>query len=108
MPVERLRERQSPAYPILNDQEEINCTGQRVKLVLGQESQGEGTLFLSSQRIIWLSAQDPANGYGIDYPHVVLHALSRDPAAYPEPCIYCQLKGGEEDEGAGPTLPQAE
>merc|ERR1719217_908815 len=52
-------------------------------------------------------------GCAIDYPFVTVHALSRDAAAWPEPCLYCQMKveetgvdnnGDDEDEPAVPEF----
>lgn len=32
-----------------------------------------------------------AKGYAVDFLSVSLHAISRDPEAYPSPCIYAQV-----------------
>lgn len=40
---------------------------------------------------MWLSDVDRANGYAVDFLSLSLHAVSRDPEAYPSPCIYTQV-----------------
>merc|ERR1719356_237201 len=89
MPIERGPARDGAA-PVLNEKEEIKHTEPRTKLIFGQNSEGEGVLHLTNQRVVWL----PEGGAGcsIDYPFITVHAVSRDPSAWPEPCLYCQLK----------------
>ena len=43
--------------------------------------------------MIWLSTSDVTKGYAWTYSSIILHAVSRDPEAYAQPCIYCQLDG---------------
>lgn len=40
---------------------------------------------------MWLSDVDAGKGYAVDFLSVSLHAVSRDPEAYPSPCIYTQV-----------------
>jgi nucleotide-sensitive chloride channel 1A len=54
---------------------------------------GEGTLWVTNQRVAWT----PASGSGglyLEYPRIALHAVCRDPAAFPRPCLYCQVAAG--------------
>lgn len=48
-----------------------------------------GTLFLTTRRVIWVG--EGGEGYAVDFVAVSLHAVSRDPEAYPYPCIYTQV-----------------
>mmetsp|Transcript_56061 Transcript_56061/g.133543 ORF Transcript_56061/g.133543 Transcript_56061/m.133543 type:complete len:185 (+) Transcript_56061:67-621(+) len=96
MPLERTPARDG-AMPILNNGEEIRHSEQGTKLYVGKTFEGEGSLHLSTQRIVWLSTQDGAKGIAMDYPFVTVHAVSRDTNAFPEPCLYCQLR--TEDKG---------
>ena len=61
---------------------------------------GPGTLHITSKRVLWLpdSAQPAANGYAIDFPQLLMHALSRDTAYFPHPAIYCQLERDDEED----------
>ncbi|XP_062205928.1 chloride conductance regulatory protein ICln-like [Phragmites australis] len=51
-----------------------------------------GTLFLTTRRVIWVSGAEKGKGYAVDFVTVSLHAVSRDPEAYPSPCIYTQIE----------------
>lgn len=41
---------------------------------------------------MWLSDTERERGYAVDFLNISLHAVSRDPEAYPSPCIYAQVK----------------
>merc|ERR1712151_1333066 len=57
--------------------------------------------------IVWLNSQNPAAGYAMDYPFITLHAISRDKSAWPEHCLYCQLRTEEPaDEDEDPDPPE--
>ncbi|KAG8095424.1 hypothetical protein GUJ93_ZPchr0012g21996 [Zizania palustris] len=56
-----------------------------------------GTLFLTTRRVIWVSEADKGKAYAVEFLAVSLHAVSRDPEAYPSPCIYTQI---ETDDGS--------
>uniref|UniRef100_A0A0D9XI47 Chloride conductance regulatory protein ICln n=1 Tax=Leersia perrieri TaxID=77586 RepID=A0A0D9XI47_9ORYZ len=51
-----------------------------------------GTLFITTRRVIWVSEVDKGKGYAVDFLAISLHAVSRDPEAYPSPCIYTQIE----------------
>ena len=44
-----------------------------------------------ARRVIWVSDTERTKGYAVDFVAVSLHAVSRDPEAYPSPCIYTQV-----------------
>ncbi|CAK0886872.1 unnamed protein product, partial [Prorocentrum cordatum] len=105
MPVERAPARNGDS-PVLEDGEELRLSEQRTRFVHGPAGdEGEGVLHLTTRRIVWLGA---TSGYAMDYPFVTLHAISRDKAAWPDPCLYCQLRceevEGEEEEE--PEIPE--
>ena len=62
---------------------------------------GPGTLHITTKRVLWLpdNAQPADSGYSIDFPQLLMHALSRDTAFFPHPAIYCQLEQDDEDDG---------
>ena len=84
----------------------------------GPREQGSGRLLVTSSGVVWLNASDLTKGFRIGFSSIALHAVSRDPTAFPFPCIYCQLDedfettdggamdsadgagGADEDEGA--------
>uniref|UniRef100_J3LM06 Chloride conductance regulatory protein ICln n=1 Tax=Oryza brachyantha TaxID=4533 RepID=J3LM06_ORYBR len=49
-------------------------------------------------RAIWLSEVEKGQGYAVDFLAITLHAVSRDPEAYPSPCIYTQI---DTEDGSG-------
>ncbi|XP_019440526.1 PREDICTED: chloride conductance regulatory protein ICln-like [Lupinus angustifolius] len=50
-----------------------------------------GTLYISTKQVIWLSDLDKSKGYAVDFLSISLHAVSTDPEAYSVPCIYTQI-----------------
>ncbi|KAL1337771.1 hypothetical protein AAHE18_10G162600 [Arachis hypogaea] len=50
--------------------------------------------------MIWLSDVDNTKGYAIDFLSISLHAVSRDPDAYPHPCLYTQIDTNAEEDGS--------
>ncbi|XP_073125653.1 chloride conductance regulatory protein ICln isoform X2 [Henckelia pumila] len=70
-----------------------------VSIVLGDRPpEFPGTLYISTKQVVWLSDTNMAKGYAVDIVSVSLHAVSRDPEAYPSPCIYAQIETGAEDD----------
>uniref|UniRef100_M8BLX9 Chloride conductance regulatory protein ICln n=1 Tax=Aegilops tauschii TaxID=37682 RepID=M8BLX9_AEGTA len=43
------------------------------------------------RRVIWLSEAEKGRGYAVGFLDITLHAVSRDPEAYPSPCLYTQV-----------------
>ncbi|ERN17531.1 hypothetical protein AMTRI_Chr13g125690 [Amborella trichopoda] len=83
--------------------EELMHVEPEIALVFGTNPpESPGTLYISSKRVVWLSDLDRRKGYAVDFLSVSLHAISRDPEAYPSPCIYAQIEteaaSGEEDD----------
>jgi len=108
MPVEKSPARNGE-LPVLDGDEELKFSAQRVKLNDGQNFIGEGVLHLTTRRVVWLHSQNGSLGLAMDYPFVTLHALSTDKDAWPEPCLYCQLKVEEmdgDDEDDEPDIPE--
>jgi nucleotide-sensitive chloride channel 1A len=104
MPVQQVTERESAEAPMLQEGEEVRLTA-RASCVMANDD-GPGIVFISTQRLIWLSTADVTKGYAWTYSSIILHAVSRDPEAYAQQCIYCQLDGptGDDDEDETPEL----
>lgn len=86
--------------PILDGDngEELIHVQPGVSIALGNRSpESSGTLYMTSKQVVWLSETDRGKGYAVDFYSVSLHAVSRDPDAYPSPCIYTQIDNGTED-----------
>jgi hypothetical protein len=43
------------------------------------------------RRVIWLSEAEMGKGFAVEFLDITLHAVSRDPEAYPSPCLYTQV-----------------
>lgn len=42
---------------------------------------------------MWIGDRTAARvGYGWEMSNINLHAISRDTSAFPEPCLYCQVR----------------
>jgi len=81
----------SGSKPQLELEEEITFTAPRTQLFLrGDTSEGMGSLYVTTRHLIW-QTEDRSVGYRFDYPYMLLHAIQRDPQAFPHPCIYAQL-----------------
>ncbi|XP_041002756.1 chloride conductance regulatory protein ICln isoform X1 [Juglans microcarpa x Juglans regia] len=74
-----------------------------VALVLGNQApESPGTLYISTKQVVWLSDVDRTKGYAVNFLSLSLHAISRDPEAYPSPCIYTQIETeADEDDSEG-------
>ncbi|KAM7273835.1 hypothetical protein ACFE04_028499 [Oxalis oulophora] len=81
--------------PILDAEngEELMLVQPNVSVVFGDRSpETSGTLYITTKQVIWLSDVDINKGYAVDFLSISLHAVSRDPQAYPFPCIYAQIE----------------
>jgi len=68
-----------------------------------QSTQGMGTLFVTSKRIIWLNQDQSKGGFQIGFREIMCHALAREQSFhFSHPCLYCQLDvemNEEEEQG---------
>ena len=81
--------------------EEVACSVARQDPDEGRELEawGLGSLRVTSQRALWQRAGDAAGGvseeamasFAVRIRHIGLHAITRDPETFPEPCLYAQL-----------------
>lgn len=88
-----------PVLDTDNGEEQVHVQS-GVSIVIGNRPpESPGTLYISTKQVVWLSDTDRGRGYAVGFLAVSLHAVSRDPEAYPSPCIYTQIENGvEEDE----------
>ncbi|KAK1262546.1 Chloride conductance regulatory protein ICln [Acorus gramineus] len=97
-------DRNSDGHPRLDAEngEELMHVQPGVSIALGNRApEPSGTLFISTERVVWLSDGERTKGYGVDFVSISLHAVSRDPDAYSSPCIYCQIDKGDDEESDG-------
>ena len=75
--------------PHLREGEVINYQLQNIELGFGVANViGKFNLYVTSLRVFLVGDE---LSFDIDVAFIVLHAISRDPASYPKPCLYCQL-----------------
>ncbi|KAL6007951.1 hypothetical protein ACLOJK_033456 [Asimina triloba] len=87
------RNEDGSGLPILDTDngEEIMHIQSSVAVALNNNPpESPGILYISTKRVIWFSDVDRNKGYAVDFLSIALHAVSRDPEAYPSPCIYMQ------------------
>jgi len=51
---------------------------------------GSGTLYIAESRVSWVSASS-GEGFSLEYPHISLHAVSKDLSSFPRECLYLML-----------------
>jgi len=99
MPLLQVSQRQPDGSPVLEEGENVIRSEPNVALFFDVErSEGVGSLFITSKHVIWLSAEDQAKGFSMDYYFISIHALSTDTSSFPHSCIYCQLESEETPE----------
>ncbi|KAF7054647.1 hypothetical protein CFC21_062288 [Triticum aestivum] len=83
--------------------EELVCVERAASVALGSRApEPPGTLFITTRRVIWLSEAEKGRGYAVGFLDITLHAVSRDPEAYPSPCLYTQIEAeADSDEEDG-------
>ena len=85
----------APGSLILLDGEVVRHEESNTQLVLNSTTVGSGKLFVTTYRLAWVPDVAGSQGYAIEYPNIVLHAVCRDLDAYSKPCIFCQLNADE-------------
>ncbi|KAH9576336.1 hypothetical protein CY35_01G156100 [Sphagnum magellanicum] len=96
-----VNERSEDGGPFLEtvNEERIAHVQPSVGIVLGESPvEQPGTLYVTTRRLVWLSDEDVHKGYAVDFLSLTMHAISRDEDAYPQPCIYSQIDGGEDED----------
>ncbi|CAK9256170.1 unnamed protein product [Sphagnum jensenii] len=96
-----VNERSEDGGPFLEtvNEERIAHVQPSVGIVLGESpAEQPGTLYVTTRRLVWLSDEDVHKGYVVDFLSLTMHAISRDEDAYPQPCIYSQIDGGEDED----------
>jgi len=83
--------------PLLDEDEEMLFTKEQLGVAFRDTDQVVDTvvLYVTSKRVILLGDHMHV---GFDVPYIILHAVTRDPASYPLPCLYCQLDYDNEEE----------
>ncbi|XP_071549458.1 methylosome subunit pICln isoform X2 [Panulirus ornatus] len=57
---------------------------------INEQCLGTGILYIAESRVSW--ARDGANaGFSLEYPHIAIHAVSRDVSNFAHPCLYLMI-----------------
>ncbi|KAK7790102.1 hypothetical protein R5R35_005654 [Gryllus longicercus] len=57
---------------------------------INQKEIGKGTLYITESRLSWVNGAT-GQGFSLEYPHIALHAVSRDLTAHPHECLYLMI-----------------
>ncbi len=83
MPISPCTERAADGGPILVDGERIIVSQPQVACLFDvEDAEVAGTLHVTTHFVYWFNAENPLHGLRMDYPTIVMHAVSRDPGAY--------------------------
>lgn len=82
----------TPRLDVANGEELVRVQRASVLALCRRAPEPPGTVFITTRRVIWVSDTERNKGYAVDFVAVSLHAVSRDPEAYPSPCIYTQIE----------------
>lgn len=94
-----LQGRDATGNPLLEDDEAILESFQKVILVLSTESdQGPGTLYFMGRRLLWLSSKDERFNVGVPFESISMHAIANGADAHAGVSIYIQLDAGDYDD----------
>ncbi|KAL8435813.1 hypothetical protein ACSSS7_002190 [Eimeria intestinalis] len=91
MATERAPQRTPSGDLLMQDEESLGIKVQNTSLSIRGKDAGRGVLFVTSQRVAWLSESGPS--FALSYLSIVLHALSSETEGGEKPYLYCQVKG---------------
>ena len=56
---------------------------------INRKQLGMGVLYISEARVSWVGIQ--GQGFSLEYPHIALHAVSRDLTQFHQECLYLMI-----------------
>merc|ERR1711874_795334 len=56
---------------------------------INRKQLGMGVLYISEARVSWVGIQ--GQGFSLEYPHIALHAVSRDLTVFHQECLYLMI-----------------
>ncbi|XP_008203737.1 methylosome subunit pICln [Nasonia vitripennis] len=74
----------------LAPQEGIRHEEQQTTLYINDREVGKGTLYITESLLSWVN-NDTRQGFSLEYPHISLHAISRDEQVHPRQCLYVMV-----------------
>jgi len=70
-------------------EEGIRATQAGTEVYLNRRSLGMGTLYISDSRVSWVGITE--KGFSLEYPHIAVHAISRDLTQFHHECLYLMI-----------------
>ncbi|XP_076650959.1 chloride nucleotide-sensitive channel icln [Halictus rubicundus] len=74
----------------LAPQEGIRHEEQNTTVYINDTEVGKGTLYITESLFSWVN-YDTQQGFSLEYPHISLHAISRDQQVHPRQCLYIMV-----------------
>ena len=82
-------------------EEGIHHTQPQTSVHVNDKALGTGTLYISEARVSWMAETRAGQGFSLEYPHIALHAISKDLLAFPSECLYLMIDVRLLDESEG-------
>ena len=60
-----------------------------VATFLNRKQLGQGSLYISEARVSWVGVH--GQGFSLEYPHIALHAVSRNLTQFHKECLYLMI-----------------
>jgi len=70
-------------------EEGVRHTQDKTEVYLNQRSLGMGTLYISESRVSWVGIT--SKGFSLEYPHIAVHAISKDLTQFHQECLYLMI-----------------
>ncbi|XP_076176539.1 chloride nucleotide-sensitive channel icln [Ptiloglossa arizonensis] len=74
----------------LAPQEGIRHAEKNTTVYINDREVGKGTLYITESLLSWVN-NDTQQGFSLEYPHISLHAISRDEQVHPRQCLYIMV-----------------
>lgn len=74
----------------LAPQDGIRHEEQNTTVYINESEIGKGTLYITDSLLSWVNS-DTQQGFSLEYPHITLHAISREEQAHPRQCLYVMV-----------------
>jgi len=70
-------------------EEGVRAKQDDTEVYLNDRSMGPGTLYISEARVSWVGVRE--RGFSLEYPHIAVHAISRDVSQFHQECLYLMI-----------------
>merc|ERR1719309_1111659 len=70
-------------------EEGVRLKVENTGVYINRKQLGMGVLYISEARVSWVGIQ--GQGFSLEYPHIALHAVSRDLTQFHQECLYLMI-----------------